>query len=640
MTEAPPLIAAPLPEQYGEFATCPITGLQIPKTLAGNIAWRRKLIDAAKTSATWRRRLKQASASSPVFWLNAFGWTFLQKRINVAGKETAVIGDRAAHVPFVTWKVQDESLLTLRAAIEGGHDALISKARDMGASWLCVAIIQWFWQFRPATTFLELSRKEVLVDRPGDMDSLFEKHRYLLKWQPEWLRPQRVKDNRLHLENQDIGTAIMGESTNRDAGQASRKTAILLDEFARVADGDEIDLSTADTTACRIFNSTPGGPNTQFTRIYRTMKAGTRSGVIVELPWWRHPDKGRGAEQVLDTESGRLKWTSPWYKDQVARRSKRNVAQNLDMEHGRVGDMIFDPDDVERHRAKFQREPVAEGNVTFDEALTEDAKKAIVRRFDPLAMRFVQGSARRPWRLWIPLLDWTAPKGAGKLPRPPQNTRYVFGVDTSTGSGASNSVVTVLDHKTGAIVAKWWDAYTSPEELAEVVVFAAVWFGGVKPPLVVFEKNGPGGILGRKLLKMGYPALYFQKNESIKHDPKTPRWGWHSSPARKEMLLGEYREALKTEEVVNPCREALDEALEYVYDDKGKIEPGLKAGDDEGSGSALHGDHVIADALVVLGRRDLPKEIPQPEPRGPEGTFAARREAFKRRSRSGKEWSG
>jgi hypothetical protein len=109
---------------------------------------------------------------------------------------------------------------------------------------------------------------------------------------------------------------------------------------------------------------------------------------------------------------------------------------------------------------------------------------------------------------------------------------------------------------------------------------------------------------------------------------------------RKEMLLGEYREALKTEEVVNPCREALDEALEYVYDDKGKIEPGLKAGDDEGSGSALHGDHVIADALVVLGRRDLPKEIPQPEPRGPEGTFAARREAFKRRSRSGKEWSG
>jgi hypothetical protein len=370
------------------------------------------------------------------------------------------------------------------------------------------------------------------------------------------------------------------------------------------------------------------------------MRTGQRSGKILELPWWRHPDKGRNAVQVYDGERSECRWTSPWYEEQKTRRTRRNLSQNVDMEHGKVGDAIFDADDVERHRAKFQRDPMAEGNVAFSEDLTEDAKRAIVRTWNPLAMRFVPGSARRPWRLWIPLLAWLSDKGVS-LERPAQNTRYVFGVDISNGSGASNSVITVLDARTGMIVAKFWDAYTTPEELAEVAVFAAIWFGGIKPPLITFEKNGPGSIFGRKLLKMGYPAIYFQKNESIKHDPKTPRWGWHSSPARKEMLLGEYREALKTEEIVNPCREALDEALEYQYDDSGRIEPGLKQDEAAGGGSALHGDHVIADALCLLGRRDLPKEMPQLTlGTTPVHSFAARREQHKRRQNGRDAWNG
>jgi hypothetical protein len=49
---------------------------------------------------------------------------------------------------------------------------------------------------------------------------------------------------------------------------------------------------------------------------------------------------------------------------------------------------------------------------------------------------------------------------------------------------------------------------------------------------------------------------------------------------------------LKLNKIINPCKESLDEALEYVYDEKGKIEPG-QMGAEEGGGSALHGDHVI-----------------------------------------------
>jgi hypothetical protein len=299
----------PLPPQYGDMMVDPFTGLSIPKTLAGNLAWRKRLVESAKGSRSTRTMLRRASAQSPIFWLNAFGWTFLQKKVHLDGIERSVMGE-SSHIPFITWRIQDEALVQLHDSIINGRDALVSKSRDMGASWIVLGLFQWFFQFRPSSTFLELSRKEALVDKRGDMDSLFEKHRYLLRWQPEWLRPKKLVDNKLHLENGDIGTTIEGESTNENAGQAARKTAILLDEFARVANGEEIDLATADTSACRIFNSTPGGPNTQFTRIYRQIKAGTRTAALITLPWWRHPDKGRDA-RVVAGDDGMEKWTSP-----------------------------------------------------------------------------------------------------------------------------------------------------------------------------------------------------------------------------------------------------------------------------------------------------------------------------------------
>lgn len=619
--------ALPKPiEQYGDTMECPITGLHIPKTLAANVAWRKKLINAAKTSGTLRRQLTTASAQSPIVWLNAFGWTFLQKKVGVDGKEIAVHGE-SSHIPFITWAVQDKAILELHDAIVKGSDALISKSRDMGASWLIVALFQWFWQFRPSSTFLELSRKESLVDRRGDMDSLFEKHRYLLRMQPHWLQPRSVRDNRLHFENQDIGTTIEGESTNKDAGQASRKTAILLDEFARVEDGDEIDLATADTSACRIFNSTPGGPNTHFTRVFRGMQTGVRSGKLIIMPWWDHPDKSRGLYPVKEDDTWR--WSSPWRDHEAARRSKRNLAQNIDMEHGRAGDVFFSAEEIEAHRTDHERDPDLTGNILYDDEITDASMRSITRKRDVDKLVWSDLGTFHPWRLWTKLID----------NRPDQNTRYVIGVDISGGTGASNSVLTVLDHRTGRIVAKWWDANTSPEELARVTSAAGVWFGGRNLPLVVFEKNGPGGIYGRKLLDLGYPNIWHQRVESTKANTRTPRWGWHSSPARKEMVLGAYRDAIKQATIINPCKEALDEALDYVYDDKGRIEPG-SLGSEEGGGHALHGDHVISDALCVLGRKDLPKLDVDAEVRPVSGSFADRKRQWKHKQKQSKAvWS-
>jgi hypothetical protein len=615
-TKPLPVLPA-IPPQYGGTMRDPLSGLIIPKTRSANIEWRKTLLEKAKTSRTYRDLLKRASSQSYIFWLNAFGFTFLQKKVGIDGKEIAVTGG-ASHIPFITWKVQDDALLELQAAIEQGHDALIDKSRDMGASWIVLSLFHWNWQFRPSSTFLELSRKQALVDRRGDMDSLFEKHRYLLRMQPEWLRPRRVRDNLMHLENQDIGTSIEGESTNKDAGQASRKTAIMLDEFARVEEGEEIDLATADTSACRIFNSTTGGPLTHFTRVYRAMKSGVRKGKIITLPWWRHPDKGKGVYATV--EDNEPIYTSPWREEEKLRRSKRNLAQNIDMKHGQAGDVFFDGTEIEKHRQLYEAPPLLEGNILFDDEMTPDTLGRIVRKQDHSKMVWSDLGTFKPWRLWVPLIDG----------RPSQLTQYVIGVDISGGSGAANSVITVLDHSTNMIVGKWWDAHTSPEQLAAITALSATWFGGVRQPLVIFEKNGVGTIFGNKLLSTGYANIWMQRVDGTRDNKRTPRWGWHSSPARKEMLLGEYRDALKNAQIINPCKQSLDEALEYIYDDKGRIEPG-SLGFEDGGGTALHGDHVIADALCVLGRKELPKTLTPPPVKTPGGTFASRQKAAKLR---------
>jgi hypothetical protein len=135
------------------------------------------------------------------------------------------------------------------------------------------------------------------------------------------------------------------------------------------------------------------------------MKAGTRSGKIIELPWWRHPDKGRDAEYQPSTPSvgsaaGQARGTSC----RRGRRTKRNLAQNVDMEHGKVGDSIFDADDIEAHRKKFEAEPNAIGAVAFDDGTDRGKKLATVRTLNPFAMRWVQGAARRRggcgWNCW------------------------------------------------------------------------------------------------------------------------------------------------------------------------------------------------------------------------------------------------
>lgn len=606
------ILSATAPTQHADFWVCPATGLAVPKRLEANLNYRLQVVKLAGRDESLQRDLIAACRLSPLFWINTFVWTYRQKIGTAEGSERPCVGHEA-HYPFVTWLIQDEAIAQIIHAITNGYDVQIVKSRDMGATWLCSAVMQWYLQFVPESTFLTLSRKEDLVDARGNMDSIFEKHRYMLRWQPSWLIP-RVKDRHMHIENLDNGSALKGESTNQHAGQGGRNTAIFCDEFSRVQNGEEIVLATADTTACRIFNSTPQGPGNAFHRLWQEKRA-----KLVVMPWWRHPEKGLGAYQVLDHETQKPRWISPWYEREKLSRSRKDVASNLDMDFGAAGEIFFDPEEVERHRRAHVRVPLRRGRLMID-APREDDRQRIVRERLHKRVKF-EDAERGGWRLWVSL---------DRDGRPPQNHLYVMSADVSNGAGESNSVITVAAADTGQVVAKFWDAGVSPEGLADEITAAAVWFGGKRGcPFVIWENNGPGGITGRKLCQhYKYPYFYRQKQVESVREKRGQQYGWHSNAIRKELLLGQYREAIKTDRLINPCNEALDECLDYIYDENGQLLPG-KLKEEKHGGRALHGDHVIADALVVLGMESLGR-IGAAAAKPPGGSWQWRKDSQKR----------
>jgi hypothetical protein len=399
---------------------------------------------------------------------------------------------------------------------------------------------------------------------------------------------------------------IDGESTNGDAGRGGRKTAILLDEFAAVPNGEEVDAATADTTACRLYQLDAEGAGHPVLKIIRDEARAHPHPALVATP-----REGCGAYQVM-TEKGKAKWTGPWHKLEAARRDPKHMAQEVDMDHGKAGDMFFDADDVERHRRAHQSAPEAIGNIKLDGDYGDEAKRRSSRgATEPCSSP--SGGERRPWKFWLPLVNG----------RPPQDLTYVFGIDVSNGSGGSNSVISVVADEVGMKVAEFARVPVPGRTSRSKPCSRRCGSVARGPAYMVWENNGPGGIFGRKVVKLGWNHFYFQRQDGVRAENKTPRWGWHSNQQRKEILLARYREALGKDHIINPCEESLNEVLDYVYDENGLLMPGKFKQDTNGA-RALHGDRVIADALTILGRDELPKTR-NLESRPPAGSFAARK---------------
>ena len=250
-----------------------------------------------------------------LFWLNTFGWVYEPRK-----EQYTKLGYEGPHLLFLTWPYQDDFVKWLVKKITLGQDGLLEKSRDMGASWLVLAVYLWFWLFGgPGNDFIVGSRKEEFVDKSGVMDALFPKIRYLLYRQPKFLMPigfnKRKHDTFMRLINPETGSFIKGEANNKNFGTGGRYKSSLMDEFAKWDFTDEQAWqSLSDATPSRIAVSSAKGTTNHFYRI-RSGEAG--SGIeVYTLIWKLHPLK--------DQE---------WYEKERKRRTTEDLAAEVDIDY-------------------------------------------------------------------------------------------------------------------------------------------------------------------------------------------------------------------------------------------------------------------------------------------------------------------
>lgn len=178
-----------------------------------------------------------------------------------------------SELPFVLYPFQTELLRGLCTNISTGRDTLVEKSRDMGVTWTVLVALLWYWLYIPNFNALIGSRKETEVDHKGNVDTHFERMRFILRRLPEVFKARQLPwyDERKHagymtLKNPATGAQITGESTNAAFSRQGRYNCCWVDEYAVIDPSlqSEIWKGMGDSTPCRIVTSTPMGAGNKF----------------------------------------------------------------------------------------------------------------------------------------------------------------------------------------------------------------------------------------------------------------------------------------------------------------------------------------------------------------------------------------
>ena len=297
--------ATPIPEDPIVVEPKESGPLKYPKDYDSNINYRLKMMMKLANNPKMRMIVSDLCKEDILFWCNTFCSTYNPRK-------------NPSTIPFITYEYEDKLILDLVDAIKNQKDFLIDKSRDMGVTWCVLLVFTWFWQFHgEGYDFLCGSRKEQYIDGIGNMDTLMEKIRFLIRNQPKWMRPKdfdwKRDSNYMKIVNPESKATITGEATNANFSRSGRRRAIFFDEFAFWETDAEAWRASADSTNCRLVVSTPCGFNNQFAKLRHSGSIAYRS-----LHWTLHPEKDKA-----------------WYDNECKRRNNDavEIAQELDINY-------------------------------------------------------------------------------------------------------------------------------------------------------------------------------------------------------------------------------------------------------------------------------------------------------------------
>lgn len=321
-------------------------------SLSASIARRVLLASRHANNPLAQRIEKENCRRSVVHFVNDWCWTF-DPRI-------------PATLPFDLFARQFDFLVWLDERKRNKEWGICEKSRDMGLTWLCAADAVHDWLFRQSCSIGFGSRKETLVDKMGDPDSILEKIRIILDNLPPWLLPEGYSRDKhanfCKIVNPENGNTITGEAGD-EIGRGGRKFIYFVDEAAFLEHPQSIDGSLSQTTNVRIDVSTPNGPGNPFAQ-----KRFSGKYPVFTFHWRDDPRKD-----------------DRWYEEQKARLEPVVVAQEIDIDYTASIEGICIPAIWVRASVDLELpEPLSSPIGGMDISEEGDAKTVIIHRKGPV----------------------------------------------------------------------------------------------------------------------------------------------------------------------------------------------------------------------------------------------------------------
>jgi phage terminase large subunit len=218
-----------------------------------------------------------------------------------------------AIIPFILFPKQAEWVDTVVEHWKEQRPLLTEKTRQMGFSWLSVALACTLCLFHDGLSIGFGSRKEEYVDRIGDPKSLFHKARVFMGGlPPEFRGGWNPKDHAPHMRINfpDSGSSIGGEAGD-NIGRGATTSIHFVDEAAFLERPELIEASLSQTTNCRVDISTPNGMANPFAEKRFSGKVD-----VFTFHWRDDPRKD-----------------DAWYQKQVDELDPVTIAQEIDIDY-------------------------------------------------------------------------------------------------------------------------------------------------------------------------------------------------------------------------------------------------------------------------------------------------------------------
>lgn len=279
--------------------------------------------------------------------------------------KTIYWGDEFSIMPFIPYSFQREYINEVWDSIVEGNkptferkkgvltNVFVEKSRQMWISWITAWIfVYWFLFHRHKYTIISRTADE--VDKSWDMDSMFEKLRFMIRNLPDRMLPAWFNkapwvdktNSYMNISYPDGQASITGKTANKDAGRWGTRNAIFMDEMAFMQYAKEINKAAGSNSPCIIYNSTPNWTGNEFYRMrLKTVPQRQRDWTMTapEIKGLRYHRRDHPL------------YNDEWYAWKTQGKTKEQIAQEYEIDYntalvGRVyPDFPSDPSDFVKY---------------------------------------------------------------------------------------------------------------------------------------------------------------------------------------------------------------------------------------------------------------------------------------------------